>query len=100
MTGQANTLYLRFADDLERLLSSRLTAEEFESRYRSGREAQVLGEFIGSISHYLADADIRAREPEYRAMQEREMRLLIGHLRAGRFDHARRIDFLRVTHDR
>ena len=35
------------------------------------------------LQHFLADVDIRARDSSYRAMQENEMRRLIGLLKSG-----------------
>ena len=35
-----------------------------------------------NLHHFLSDADIRARDSEYRAMQESEMRKLINLLRS------------------
>lgn len=86
------------ADELEALLGEQLTAEEFEARYRVQYQAGVvphaLLDLIASVAHYLSDADIRARDAEYRQMQEREMRRLIDALRAGRLEEAARISFL------
>ncbi len=35
------------------------------------------------LQHFLADADIRARDGSYKTMQENEMRRLIGLLKSG-----------------
>lgn len=35
-----------------------------------------------NLHHFLSDEDIRAKDPEYRTMQESEMRKLIGLLRS------------------
>ena len=99
MTGAASPEHLHFADDLELLLSGRLLPEAFESRYRAHAKSQAFAELMDAVAHFLADADIRSRDTEYRAMQEDEMRRLISCLRAGRLDAARRVTFLRASRD-
>jgi hypothetical protein len=101
MTAESDSHALELADDLEALLSERLTAAEFEAKYRAKYEGGVVAhsvlDLIAGVWHYLADADIRARDAEYREMQELEMQRLIRHLRAGRLAEAQRITFLGPT---
>jgi hypothetical protein len=50
---------------------------------------------MGNLEHYLADSDIRARDPEYRAMQNGQLLKLIGLLREGApIVELRRVNFL------
>src|SRR5579864_7249794 len=70
------------AADLEALLEDALTEDDFRLRYQSGPPSRVVAVMRGNLEHYLADADIRARDPEYRAMQNGELLKLIRLLRA------------------
>jgi hypothetical protein len=50
----------------------------------------------GNLEHYLADADIRARDPEYRAMQNGELLKQIRLLQeAAPITQLQRVNFLR-----
>jgi len=49
---------------------------------------------MANVEHYLADADIRARDERYRTMQEAALASLISALRSGDIAAARRISFL------
>jgi hypothetical protein len=69
------------ASDLEALMLRDLTEEDFRRRYRSGFTSIVLDAIWHNLEHYLADADIRAKDVKYRAMQDREMLKLIQLLR-------------------
>jgi hypothetical protein len=83
------------ASDLEALLKGALTAEDFRSRYQSSPTSAVIDAIWGNLEHYLADADIRARDPEYRAMQNGEMLKLIGLVREDApIVELRRVNFL------
>jgi hypothetical protein len=65
----------RLADALDRVLAGTLDLNEiFEQEALYG---EPLSHCYHGLQHYLGDADIRKREPEYRAMQEKEMRKLI-----------------------
>ena len=101
MTSASDSHVLELADDLEALLSERVTVADFEAGYQAKYEAGVVPhsvlDLIAGVWHYLADADIRARDAEYRKMQELEMYRLIRHLRAGRLAEAQRITFLGPT---
>ena len=72
----------RLADDLESLRTGTLSASEFRAKWQSGAVAEVLDVIWQNLEHYLADFDIRDRDPAYRAMQEAEMVKLIRLLRA------------------
>jgi hypothetical protein len=63
-----------------------------------GALLEALQPCFHGLLHYLADDDIRAKDEEYRRMQEDELRLMIRLLRDGA-DARRlsRIDFLRHT---
>ena len=49
---------------------------------------------MANIEHFLADADIRARDPGYKAMQEGALSKVITALRSGDVKLARHISFL------
>ena len=99
MTSEADPNLGEFASDLEALLTGQLGRDTFESKYRAGARPRVSSELMSSVLHFLSDCDIRARDAEYRAMQEGEMRRLITSIRAGRLEAARRITCLRPTRD-
>ena len=103
MTSVPDSHLLELADELEALLSARVTIAEFEARYKAKYEAGVVPhevlDLIAGVWHFIADEDIRARDVEYREMQELEMYRLIRHLRGGRLAEARRITFLGPTCD-
>ena len=83
------------ASDLEALLEGALTVEDFRSRYQSGPTSTVVDAIRGNLEHYLADADIRASDPEYRTMQNGELLNLIGLLREDApIVELRRVNFL------
>ncbi|OAI56784.1 hypothetical protein AYO49_03585 [Verrucomicrobiaceae bacterium SCGC AG-212-N21] len=70
------------AQDLELLGSGTLSAEGFRARYKSSQSA-VATAVWPYVEHFLADDDIRARDDEYRTMQETELAKLVSLLRAG-----------------
>jgi hypothetical protein len=72
----------RVADDLESLRSGTLPESEFREKYQAGAP-DVLNVIWPYLEHYLADFDIRERDPDYRAMQDSEMEKLVQLLRAG-----------------
>ncbi len=56
-----------------------------------------LEELFGSLHHYIADVDIRAKDAGYRELQDSEMAKLIARLRAGEITKANRVTFLERT---
>jgi hypothetical protein len=56
-----------------------------------------LEELFGNLHHYIADADIRAKDPGYRKLQDSEMTKLITRLRTGELARANRVTFLGRT---
>jgi hypothetical protein len=86
----------RLATDLEAVLKGALTEEDFRLRYQSGPTSSLVDAIWGNLEHYLADADIRSRDPEYRAMQNGELLNLIRLLREDApMAQLQRITFLR-----
>ena len=84
------------ATDLEALLKGALTEEDFRLRYQSVPTSPFVDAIWGNLEHYLADADIRGRDPEYRVMQNGELLKLIQLLRADApMTQLQRINFLR-----
>jgi hypothetical protein len=53
-----------------------------------------LEELFGNLHHYIADADIRAKDPVYRELQDSEMTILISRLRSGDIAKANQVTFL------
>ena len=56
-----------------------------------------LEELFGNLHHYIADADIRAKDAGYRELQDSEMTKLISRLRSGDIAKANRVTFLGTT---
>jgi hypothetical protein len=86
----------RLADDLESLRTGRLSEREFRAKCEAALHPFTLTDVIWpNLEHYLADLDIRERDPDYRAMQEGEMDKLVQLLRTGAPDvELARISFL------
>jgi hypothetical protein len=82
------------ADDLQRLLEGQLDETAFRNRHSPPWHGAVIETIMANVEHFLADSDIRARDPAYREVQESEMRKLIALLRGERLDEAQRITFL------
>jgi len=72
----------RLADELASLRAGQLSVQEFRARWRAGLDGP-LEVILVNIEHYLADLDIREREPAYRAIQDGALEELIRGLRAG-----------------
>jgi hypothetical protein len=85
---------IRLAETLELLLQHKLTPGEFRTRHPIPEASDELAPVLTNIEHFLADADIRVRDHNYRAMQEAEMGKLISALRSGDVDTASKISFL------
>ena len=71
------------ADALESLRAGRLSEKEFRGEYEQNRDASLSKLIWPNLEHYLADADIRERDPAYRTMQDAEMEKLLTLLRTG-----------------
>jgi len=89
-----DTESIGLADTLELLLQGNLTPVEFRRRHPIQKTDKELEPVLANIEHFFADADIRARDQKYSAMQEAEMARLISALRSGDVDTARRVHFL------
>jgi len=85
--------YLKFADDLELLLTGKLSCESFKSVYASSRLSNIF-DIMCNVEHFISDSDIREKDSRYRTMQEKEMRKLIQMLRTGNIDDAKLISLL------
>ena len=54
------------ADALESLSAGNLSEREFLAKYQMAKESALLLRVIWpNLEHYLADADIRVRDPKY-----------------------------------
>jgi hypothetical protein len=84
----------QLADDPNSVLDGVLTAEEFRLRHPTQDQTGSVLEVLCLVEHYLADADIRSKDFDYRSMQEAEMKKLISALRSGRLNDAAKIHFL------
>jgi hypothetical protein len=86
-------------EDLKSLLKGTLSPEVFRENMET-YPAQIQNLIIGNIDHFLDDADMRARDPEYRKMQETELTKLITLLELGASNEKiRAISFLTPTDD-
>ena len=84
--------------DLEAVLAGALNEEGFRRKCASQVASPALDAIWDNLEHYLADADIRAKDGAYRDMQEGELRKLIQLLRQGAsINQLRRVTFLSVT---
>jgi hypothetical protein len=83
------------ANDLESLAAGTVSEADFRDKYAAEEAPAVLHIIWPNLEHYLADADIRRRDPSYRAMQDTEMAKLVRLLRAGAPDaELAKVDFL------
>jgi hypothetical protein len=86
----------RLADDLESLRTGGLSDREFRANWRVDVVPGLSSVIWPNLEHYLADIDIRERDPAYRAMQDTEMEKLVRLLRAGAPDvELAKVTFLR-----
>jgi len=90
----ASTKFDDLADALEALLRGVLTEEQFRRQNPTRTAGRDLEPVLANIEHFLADADIRARDPRYKAMQEGAVSKVITALRSGDVNMARHISFL------
>jgi hypothetical protein len=74
------------ANDLESLAAGPVSEADFRDKYAAAESPAVLRIIWPNLEHYLADADIRRRDPSYRAMQDAEMAKLVRLLRVGASD--------------
>ena len=86
-----------FAEELEAVRAGRAPIAKLWSQYVSQADSSQFEEILSFVEHYVADADIRAKDSQYREMQEREFDRLLAHLRAGRISEAKRVTFLGPT---
>jgi hypothetical protein len=81
-----------FAHELEALRRGELAIEALWERHAD--RFPDFEDVLASVQHWVADGDIRARDEDYRLMQESAFDQLLSHLRAGRVDEAKDISFL------
>jgi len=74
-----------FADDLELLLDNRLDPKKFRTKYERKWEAKSdnIYDTLANVYHFLSDFDIHEKDPQYKKMQENEMKKLISLIRKG-----------------
>lgn len=82
-----------FANELEAVRAGRAQISGLWSKYVDQPDSSHFEEILSFVNHYVSDDDIRAKDPQYREMQEREFDRLLAHLRAGRIAEARRVTF-------
>jgi hypothetical protein len=93
-----NTAAELLASDLQRVLEGAMRLEDVleDPRHVHGRP---LAACFHGLQHFLMDEDFRAKDPEYRKMQEDEMRKLIRLLETEADEETLRcIHFLGRTH--
>ena len=73
----------RLADDLDLLRAGTLSEQDFRATWQTRVVPERLSVIWPNLEHYLADVDIRKRDPIYRAMQDTELQTLVRLLRAG-----------------
>ena len=84
------------ADDLESLRTGDLSDREFRANWQVDVVPGLPNVIWPNLEHYLADIDIRERNPAYRVMQDAEMEKLVRLLRAGAPDvELAKVTFLR-----
>ncbi len=71
------------ADILEDVLKEQLTSREAVLQRLPNDIHRDVHDVLCNVDHYLADRDIRQRDPHYRHLQDQQMRALIRDLRAG-----------------
>ena len=71
----------QLADDLSRLLAGEMPEHAFRDAWQQRDAPAFLGAVWDNLEHYLADADIRSRDADYRATQDAELTKLIRLLR-------------------
>lgn len=82
-----------FAVELEALRRGEVTIEALSERHPSTAD-EDFEEVLSSLCHWVADADVRAADPDYRTMQESEFDRLVALVRAGRMTEAAGVTFL------
>lgn len=93
-------LRIRLADDLQQVLDGTLSLEQVLSPDHSLSYGGAIKDCYADLHHFWSDADIRAKDPWYKKMQESEMRKLILLLRnGGRPERIRKITFLSYSED-
>ncbi len=84
-----------FVADLRRFAAGDLGEREFRAKYMHAGGPSFLEHIWDGLEHFLADADIRAKDDDYREMQEQELDRLIELLQQGASkEQLRRISFL------
>jgi hypothetical protein len=87
------------AKDLKDLLIGKLSREAFRRKLME-YPPHITELIVGNIDHFLDDADIRAKDPKYKEMQESELRKLIALLETNATEaEIREISFLASTRD-
>ena len=86
-------------DFLAQLQNGEIQAKDALARLSiiSALKTPELEELFCNLHHYIADADIRAKDSGYRKLQDSEMTKLISRLRSGDIAKANRVTFLGRT---
>lgn len=82
--------------ELEKLYAMTISCDDFDSSLEN-LTFDNLDNVYANIHHYLADEDIRSRDPEYKLMQENELKKLITYLKTNNYKAANQITFLHET---
>ncbi len=73
--------YEEFLTDLKALHEEEFSCKEFYEKYLSKYkpvDTQNLPDLVGNLGHYIDDEDLRAKDPEYKKMQNSELFKLIN----------------------
>ncbi len=87
---------IELASDLDDYLKGNIKQDVLNKKYFT-KTYSDLEAVICNLGHYFDDADIRAKDEEYREMQDNEMKKLLHLLRSGKLEQANRITFLQKS---
>ncbi len=69
------------ACDLEGLLENKIDANHIRNKYEFRSLSSDTQIIIAHVEHFLCDYDLRLKDPQYKEMQELEMKKLIALIR-------------------
>ena len=81
---------------MESLLAGEIDCENAQVRVNDISIIE-LQELYGNLHHYFDDEDIRDKDSDYKAFQDKELKKLINHLKASEIEKANGISFLHVS---
>lgn len=76
-------MWSELAEDLEKLMKDASGDVDLWEKYGEISAGNDIEQILANLDHFVADGDIRAKDPIYKQMQENEMRKLIKLLKSG-----------------